>query len=56
MSLNKQTRLLLRAQTNKQGCFYELNRIYICGVHLGGSCLKLLQVVLVFHLYLYLFW
>jgi len=22
-------------QTNKQGCFYELKRIYIWGVHLG---------------------
>ena len=51
-SLNKQTRLLLWSQTNKQGCFYELNRIYICGVHLGllpqtspgGTCLPSLSL------------
>ena len=43
-SLNKQTR----------GCSYELKRIHISGVHLGPD-LKLLQVVLVFHIHLYLF-
>ena len=32
---NNQTRVLLRAQTIKQGYSYELKRIYICGVHLG---------------------
>ena len=35
-SSNKQTRLLLRAQTNKQGCSYEFKKdIHICGVRLG---------------------
>ena len=59
--------VLLWAQINKQGCFYELKkpnkwcfyelkRIYIFVVSIWGFCLKLLQVVLVSHLYLYLLW
>ena len=59
-SSNKQTKVLLWAQTSKQGCSYELKRIYIYiyifVVSISGSYLKLLQVVLVFHLHLYLFW
>ena len=67
----KKKRVLLQAQTNKQGCSYKLKSIYICGVHLGllpqtslgGTCLPSLSLpTLVRHLpwvdlglYLYLY-
>ena len=64
-SLKRKTNVLLQAQTIKQGCSYKLKQPnkgalmslkgYISVVSIWGSCLKLLQVVLVFHLHLYLF-
>ena len=68
---NNQTRVLLRAQTIKQGYSYELKRIYICGVHLGilpqtspgGTCFPSLSLLVLVRLlprgdlglYLYLY-
>ena len=54
-SLKNQTRVLLRAQKTKKRCSYELKMTYISVVSIWGSFLKLLRVVLVFHLHLYLF-
>ena len=48
--------------SNKYGCSHKFKRIYIyiyiyiSVVSVWNVCLKLLRVVLVFHLYLYLFW
>ena len=70
-SLKRKKKVLLQAQTNKQGCSYKLKSIYIYGVHLellpqtslGGTCLPSLSLpTLVRHLpwvdlglYLYLY-